>query len=152
RAVPGPGVLRRDPAPRPLDLDDRRLRAQREERGQRQAGVDPGDRARRMDRRPDLPVRAPAPADPRAGTLRSIARTGAFRASLTTGRRSVVFLAPPHLPRPIARARAGVTSMWKEFREFAMKGNVVDLAVGVIIGAAFGKIVTSLVEDIIMPA
>jgi large conductance mechanosensitive channel len=41
--------------------------------------------------------------------------------------------------------------MWKEFREFAMRGNVVDLAVGVIIGAAFGKIVTSLVSDIIMP-
>ena len=41
--------------------------------------------------------------------------------------------------------------MWKEFREFAMKGNVVDLAVGVIIGAAFGKIVTSMVEDILMP-
>ncbi len=39
----------------------------------------------------------------------------------------------------------------KEFREFAMRGNVVDLAVGVIIGAAFGKIVTSLVNDIIMP-
>jgi len=42
-------------------------------------------------------------------------------------------------------------SMLKEFREFAMKGNVVDLAVGVIIGAAFGAIVTSLVGDIIMP-
>jgi large conductance mechanosensitive channel len=41
--------------------------------------------------------------------------------------------------------------MLKEFREFAMKGNVVDLAVGVIIGAAFGGIVTSLVNDIIMP-
>src|SRR3979490_2741161 len=41
--------------------------------------------------------------------------------------------------------------MLKEFREFAMKGNVVDLAVGVIIGAAFGRIVTSLVGDIIMP-
>jgi large conductance mechanosensitive channel len=39
----------------------------------------------------------------------------------------------------------------KEFKEFAMKGNVVDLAVGVIIGAAFGKIVTSMVNDIIMP-
>jgi len=39
----------------------------------------------------------------------------------------------------------------KEFRDFAMKGNVVDLAVGVIIGAAFGSIVTSLVGDIIMP-
>jgi large conductance mechanosensitive channel len=42
-------------------------------------------------------------------------------------------------------------SMFKEFREFAMKGSVVDLAVGVIIGAAFGKIVTSMVDDIIMP-
>ncbi|HEY6878487.1 MAG TPA: large conductance mechanosensitive channel protein MscL [Polyangiales bacterium] len=41
--------------------------------------------------------------------------------------------------------------MWKEFREFAFKGNVVDLAIGVIIGAAFGKIVTALVNDIIMP-
>lgn len=41
--------------------------------------------------------------------------------------------------------------MLKEFKEFAMKGNVLDLAVGVIIGAAFGKIVTSLVNDIIMP-
>ena len=41
--------------------------------------------------------------------------------------------------------------MLKEFREFAMKGNVVDLAVGVIIGAAFGAIVTSMVADIIMP-
>jgi large conductance mechanosensitive channel len=39
----------------------------------------------------------------------------------------------------------------KEFKEFAMRGNVIDLAVGVIIGAAFGKIVTSLVNDIIMP-
>lgn len=41
--------------------------------------------------------------------------------------------------------------MWKEFRDFAMRGNVVDLAVGIIIGAAFGKIVTSLVNDILMP-
>jgi large conductance mechanosensitive channel len=41
--------------------------------------------------------------------------------------------------------------MLKEFREFIARGNVVDLAVGVIIGAAFGKIVTSLVDDIIMP-
>jgi large conductance mechanosensitive channel len=43
------------------------------------------------------------------------------------------------------------TQMLKEFREFAVKGNVVDLAVGVIIGAAFGAIVTSLVGDVIMP-
>ena len=42
-------------------------------------------------------------------------------------------------------------SMLKEFREFALKGNVVDLAVGVIIGAAFGTIVSSLVDDMIMP-
>nr|WP_184507804.1 large-conductance mechanosensitive channel protein MscL [Rhodanobacter sp. ANJX3] len=41
--------------------------------------------------------------------------------------------------------------MLKEFKEFAMRGNVIDLAVGVVIGAAFGKIVTSLVDQIIMP-
>lgn len=41
--------------------------------------------------------------------------------------------------------------MWKEFRDFAMRGNVVDLAIGIIIGAAFGKIVTSFVNDILMP-
>ncbi|HEY3917436.1 MAG TPA: large-conductance mechanosensitive channel protein MscL [Stellaceae bacterium] len=41
--------------------------------------------------------------------------------------------------------------MWKEFRDFAMRGNVIDLAIGIIIGAAFGKIVTSLVNDILMP-
>ena len=40
---------------------------------------------------------------------------------------------------------------WSEFKDFAMKGNVVDLAVGVVVGGAFGKIVTSLVNDIIMP-
>ena len=41
--------------------------------------------------------------------------------------------------------------MWKEFKEFAMKGSIMDLALGVIIGGAFGKIVTSLVNDMIMP-
>ena len=41
--------------------------------------------------------------------------------------------------------------MMQEFKEFAMRGNVVDLAVGVIIGGAFGKIISSLVEDVIMP-
>lgn len=41
--------------------------------------------------------------------------------------------------------------MWKEFKEFALKGNVLDLAVGVIIGGAFGVIVKSLVDDVIMP-
>lgn len=42
-------------------------------------------------------------------------------------------------------------SMLSEFREFAVKGNVLDMAVGVIVGSAFGKIVTSLVNDVIMP-
>jgi large conductance mechanosensitive channel len=41
--------------------------------------------------------------------------------------------------------------MWKEFRDFAMRGNVVDLAIGIVIGAAFGKIVTSFVTDVLMP-
>jgi len=41
--------------------------------------------------------------------------------------------------------------MFKEFKEFAMRGNVLDMAVGIIIGAAFGKIVTSLVNDVLMP-
>jgi large conductance mechanosensitive channel len=42
--------------------------------------------------------------------------------------------------------------MLKEFKEFAVKGNVIDLAIGVIIGGAFGKIVTSIVEDVLTPA
>ena len=42
-------------------------------------------------------------------------------------------------------------SMIKEFKEFAVRGNVVDMAVGIIIGAAFGKVVTSLVSDVLMP-
>jgi len=41
--------------------------------------------------------------------------------------------------------------MVKEFKEFAMRGNVIDMAVGVVIGAAFGKIISSLVEDVVMP-
>ncbi len=41
--------------------------------------------------------------------------------------------------------------MWKEFKEFAFKGNVLDMAIGVIIGSAFGKIVSSLVNDVFMP-
>ena len=52
---------------------------------------------------------------------------------------------------PVREAEEKGLQMLKEFREFAMKGNVVDLAVGVIIGAAFGGIVTSLVGDVIMP-
>lgn len=42
--------------------------------------------------------------------------------------------------------------MWEDFKKFALKGNVLDLAIAVVIGTAFGKIITSLVEDIIMPA
>jgi len=49
------------------------------------------------------------------------------------------------------RYKGETMSMLKEFREFAMKGNVMDLAVGVIIGGAFGKIVDSVVSDLIMP-
>jgi large conductance mechanosensitive channel len=41
--------------------------------------------------------------------------------------------------------------MWKEFKEFAMRGNVVDMAVGIILGAAFGSVVNSLVDDVLMP-
>ena len=52
---------------------------------------------------------------------------------------------------PVSGVEEKGLRMLKEFREFAMKGNVVDLAVGVIIGAAFGSIVISLVGDIIMP-
>src|SRR4029079_4123829 len=52
--------------------------------------------------------------------------------------------------RASSEPREGGLNMLKEFREFAMKGNVVDLAVGVIIGAAFGAMGTSLVGDIIM--
>jgi large conductance mechanosensitive channel len=52
---------------------------------------------------------------------------------------------------PVGQVEEKGLRMLKEFREFAMKGNVVDLAVGVIIGAAFGAIVNSLVGDVIMP-
>jgi large conductance mechanosensitive channel len=47
--------------------------------------------------------------------------------------------------------KGGAMGFFKEFKEFAMRGNVADMAVGIIIGAAFGKIVSSLVEDVIMP-
>jgi len=50
------------------------------------------------------------------------------------------------------RYEAASMGIIKEFKEFAIKGNVVDMAVGVIIGGAFGKIVTSLVNDVVMPA
>ncbi len=47
--------------------------------------------------------------------------------------------------------RHDYANMFKRFREFALKGNVVDMAVGIVIGASFGRITTSLVSDIIMP-
>ncbi|QQE66156.1 mechanosensitive ion channel protein MscL [Leptolyngbya sp. BL0902] len=50
------------------------------------------------------------------------------------------------------RAQARARSFWSDFRAFALKGNVVDLAVAVIIGGAFGSIISSFVEDVIMPA
>lgn len=50
------------------------------------------------------------------------------------------------------RARTRVRSFWDDFREFALKGNVIDLAVAVIIGTAFGAVISALVEDILMPA
>jgi large conductance mechanosensitive channel len=46
---------------------------------------------------------------------------------------------------------ANVNSLWQEFKDFAVKGNAIDLAVGVVIGAAFGGVVKSLVDDVIMP-
>lgn len=52
----------------------------------------------------------------------------------------------PKRPAPVYHR-----AMWKEFRQFAARGNVIDLAVGVIIGAAFGKVVSSLVSDVVMP-
>jgi large conductance mechanosensitive channel len=51
----------------------------------------------------------------------------------------------------ITYPKQGGRRMLKEFKEFAMRGNVMDMAVGIIIGAAFGKIVTSLVNDVVMP-
>ena len=54
---------------------------------------------------------------------------------------------PESLPNPSKQA----ASLFDEFKHFAFKGNVIDLAVGVIIGGAFGKIVSSLVDNIIMP-
>jgi large conductance mechanosensitive channel len=51
----------------------------------------------------------------------------------------------------LGKVKNGVKSMLKEFETFAMRGNVMDMAVGVILGAAFGKIVDSLVKDVLMP-
>jgi large conductance mechanosensitive channel len=58
---------------------------------------------------------------------------------------------PSDTPYPLEPSEEFPMSLIKDFKEFAIKGNVVDLAVGVIIGAAFGKIVSSFVADVIMP-
>ena len=58
---------------------------------------------------------------------------------------------PVTQPAPLEGARKKAFSLLEEFKNFAFKGNVIDLAVGVIIGAAFGKIIDSLVKQIIMP-
>jgi len=55
------------------------------------------------------------------------------------------------MPPPLAEREKEIRGFLREFREFTMRGNVVDMAVGIIIGAAFGKIVDSLVKDVIMP-
>lgn len=79
----------------------------------------------------------------------------------TPRHRTLTGVRPPTTPRdpdmdPLKRITAldldgKAVSLWSEFRAFAFKGNVIDLAVGVIIGAAFGKIVDSLVKHIVMP-
>lgn len=62
---------------------------------------------------------------------------------------STDFLSALKSPAPLFRG--GKSPVLNDFREFALRGNVLDMAVGIILGVAFGKIVTSLVEDIIMP-
>jgi large conductance mechanosensitive channel len=52
---------------------------------------------------------------------------------------------------PLHLSYRPVTSLWQEFKTFALKGNMVDLAVGVVIGAAFGKVITSIVENVVTP-
>ncbi len=57
----------------------------------------------------------------------------------------------PHMMNPAPIFRPGGPKMLKEFKEFALRGNVLDMAIGIILGVAFGRIVTSFVEDILMP-
>lgn len=57
----------------------------------------------------------------------------------------------PHLITVIGRSFKGESGLWKEFRKFISRGNVVDLAVAVIIGTAFGRIISSFVKDVLMP-
>jgi large conductance mechanosensitive channel len=73
---------------------------------------------------------------------------GRHRNSLAAGKARLSGIIAGGMSKTSREAQMG---MMQEFRQFAMKGNVVDLAVGVIIGGAFGKIVDSLVQDVIMP-
>lgn len=57
----------------------------------------------------------------------------------------------PHMMSPAPLIRLGGPKVFKEFKEFALRGNVLDMAIGIILGVAFGRIVTSFVEDILMP-
>ena len=57
----------------------------------------------------------------------------------------------PHMLNPAPIFQTGGPKMLKEFKEFALRGNVLDMAIGIILGVAFGRIVTSFVEDILMP-
>lgn len=57
----------------------------------------------------------------------------------------------PQMMSPATLTRLGGPKMFKEFKEFALRGNVLDMAIGIILGVAFGRIVTSFVEDILMP-
>lgn len=77
-----------------------------------------------------------------------------FRANLEAlarGAESTVAGVAVHLHNQLPQPPPKVVSMWKEFRDFAFQGSAIDLAVGIIVGGAFGKIVNSLVNDIIMP-
>jgi large conductance mechanosensitive channel len=57
----------------------------------------------------------------------------------------------PHMMSPAGLTKVGGPKMFKEFKEFALRGNVLDMAIGIVLGVAFGRIVTSFVEDILMP-
>lgn len=66
--------------------------------------------------------------------------------------RAVIIPTPGRYPvKMFSHAKISPMSMIKEFKEFAIKGNVIDMAVGVVIGAAFGKIVSSFLNDLVMP-
>src|SRR5687768_8761107 len=97
--------------------------------------------------------------DKRRSAFPSPARAGSTRGSLShivEGESAPVEGAYfRHFEEPVSRlasfSHIGGNSMFKEFREFIARGSVIDMAIGIIIGAAFGKIIASLVADLIMP-